>query len=257
MNQLRVFFSHSSQDNEFSGALVKALHGAHADIWYDRNNLGPGELSSTLMREIRKRPVFLVALSKAALASAWVQEECKTAHQEYELDRTRIILPVTVGPISDGDFATLPFLQPFMRIEAPGLQPHPPGIACAEMLRVLGLTPKILPFVNPEDLATSGKALVASGNYELAFTLILLATQLAPNLYDAWLVLGNVNLHRRRWHDALNAFERCLRLLPNDVAALVGKGAALIKLQRFDAARVVLERVTRVNEQDEKGWYLK
>jgi tetratricopeptide (TPR) repeat protein len=257
MSRLRVFFSHSSQDNEFCGALVKALRGAWADVWYDRDNLGPGELPVTLVREIRNRPVFLVALSKPAFTSSWVQEECKAAHQQYELDRARIILPVTVGPISDSDFAALPFLQPFMRVEAPGLQPHPPDSARAEMLRLLGLTPKILPFVNPDDLVTNGKALVASGNYELAFALLLLATQLAPSLYDARLVLGNVHLHRRRWHDALNAFERCLTHDPNDVTALVGKGAALLKLQHFDAARVVLERVTRANEQDEKGWYFK
>jgi CheY-like chemotaxis protein len=257
MSRLQVFFSHSSQDNEFCGALIDALRGAWADVWYDEDDLGPGKLSETLVREIHSRPVFIVALSKPAFTSSWVQQECQAAYQQYELDRTRIILPVTVGPISDSDFAALPFLQPFLRVEAPGLQPHPPETASAELLRLMGLTRKILPYANSDDLITKGKALIASGNYDLAFALVLLATQLAPSLYDARLVLGNVHLHRRRWHDALTAFERCLIHDPNDVAALAGKGAALIRLKRFDAARAALERVTRANEQNENGWYLK
>ncbi len=43
--QLRVFVSHSHQDNAFCQQIVQALRDAGADVWYDEHNLRLGRSS--------------------------------------------------------------------------------------------------------------------------------------------------------------------------------------------------------------------
>jgi hypothetical protein len=49
-------------------------------VWYDEHNLGAGQLLEEIQRELNARPVFVVLLSPDALASKWVQRECKWAY---------------------------------------------------------------------------------------------------------------------------------------------------------------------------------
>jgi predicted esterase len=68
-NQMRIFVSHSYKDDAACHALVDALRGAGADVWYDEHNMTSGRLGPTSERELRARPVFIVMLSPAALTS--------------------------------------------------------------------------------------------------------------------------------------------------------------------------------------------
>lgn len=52
MSQMRIFVSHSSADNAFCEALVKALRDADADVWYDQHNLGATSLLDVITREL-------------------------------------------------------------------------------------------------------------------------------------------------------------------------------------------------------------
>jgi hypothetical protein len=48
---MRIFVSHTNKDNTdrlFCDALVKALHDAGSDVWYDEHNLGPGEFRKVI-----------------------------------------------------------------------------------------------------------------------------------------------------------------------------------------------------------------
>ena len=121
--QLKVFVSHSHQDDAFCRQLVAALRGAGADVWYDEHNMGPGQLGPTIEHELRVRPVFVLILSPAALTSAWVEDESRWAYSFYRKERARTILPVLAAPVSDHDIWV--FLQDFKRIEAAGVQALP------------------------------------------------------------------------------------------------------------------------------------
>ena len=123
MAQMRIFVSHSNQDNEFCVSLVKALRDAGADVWFDEHHLGPGELTEKIIEVLNKRPVFIVVLSKAALASSWVRDETLWAYTLNKRYRDRIILPVTVEPLEPKQFDTWLFLENFKRVEAPNLRP--------------------------------------------------------------------------------------------------------------------------------------
>src|SRR5689334_5381494 len=86
MAQMRIFVSHSHQDNAFCHVLVKALRGAGVDVWYDEHNMGSGRLGPTIEREERERPVFVVILSPAALHSPWVEDETRWAYGLWRND---------------------------------------------------------------------------------------------------------------------------------------------------------------------------
>src|SRR5262249_4955603 len=142
--QLRIFVSHSHQDRDFCHAIVQALRDAGANVWYDEHNLGWGELHDEIQRELGRRKIFVVVLSKAAFISKWVKRETTWAYKLYDRDPTRSIVPVTAGQIDPGDFDPETgwlFLDDFKRVEAPGYQPLPTQEAARRLVRGFGLTP--------------------------------------------------------------------------------------------------------------------
>jgi TIR domain len=130
MAQMRVFVSHTSSDKEFCQELVAALRTAGADVWYDEHNLGIGVLREEIMRQLAERPAFIVVVSKAALASRWVRDECEWTYNLYRRPTTpgsspRLILPVVAGPYDPDDFNNMLYLESMKRVEAAGHRPYP------------------------------------------------------------------------------------------------------------------------------------
>jgi CheY-like chemotaxis protein len=140
MSQMRIFVSHSSQDNDFCRPLVAALHKAGADVWFDEESLGPGRLLRTITSELVSRSVFIVILSKAAFNSTWVTQECEWAYTLYIKEPDRVILPVTAQQITPSDFNAWLFMESFKRIEGPGGTPLPEGELIAKTLDALAIS---------------------------------------------------------------------------------------------------------------------
>ena len=137
MAQMRIFVSHSSQDNGFCTPLVEGLQQSGADIWYDNNSMGAGSLLKVINHELATRSVFIVALSKPAFSSDWVTRECEWAYNLYTREPERVILPVTAQQISKSDFNAWLFMESFKRIEGPGGSPLPVGEAITQTLDLL------------------------------------------------------------------------------------------------------------------------
>jgi DNA-binding YbaB/EbfC family protein len=120
------------------------------DVWYDEHNMESGKLMEVVERELRARPVFVVILSPAALASKWVSDESSWAYQLYKSDPTRIILPVLVEPVKEDEIWL--WLRDFRRIETSGLTPFPEDERIRRTLRVLRLTPAAEPEESMDEL---------------------------------------------------------------------------------------------------------
>src|SRR5258708_21757227 len=103
MSTLKVFVSHSHEDDAFCRQLVSALRQAEADVWYDEHNLGSGQLLDTIESELRVRPVFVLILSGAALRSQWVRNETKWAFTQLQREPERILLPVLASAVEQND----------------------------------------------------------------------------------------------------------------------------------------------------------
>jgi hypothetical protein len=222
---MRVFVSHSHEDDAFCRTLVDGLKRAGADVWYDEHNLGSGQLMSVIRRELGSRPVFLVILTKATFASRWVKRETQWAYELADRDPSRIILPVTAGPIERSDFSAENewlFLYDFKRVEAPGLTPYPQAEAVARTPHTLQLTlpgeaplptaPQ--PAESASDFVTRGKALFAQKVYAEALPLFSRATALDPNNADAWYNQGRALGNLGCYEDEMAALDRALASTP-------------------------------------------
>ena len=82
--QLQIFVSYNQADRVICDQLVAALRGAGADVWYNEHSAVAGQAREASKRELHERWVFIVMLSKAALASDWVQDECLWAFHTSE-----------------------------------------------------------------------------------------------------------------------------------------------------------------------------
>lgn len=251
MGTVSIFLSHSSQDKEFCDALVYALRAAGADVWYDNDDLGPGSIRDIIARQIEVRTVFIVVLSKAALASTFVKQECSAALflQEHEPERT--LLPVTTGVLEPTDFrGAWLFIASMKRIEAPGFRPYAPSETIERVLHALALVPHhsyidttndgalLTPPAPPtaDELLMMGKALYAQRRYAEAVVYLDRAARFIPSRRDVWFSLAKALSFLHRDLEALEACERLLSVRRNDASALVLEGEVLYALNRYEDA---------------------
>lgn len=259
--QLRVFVSHSHEDNEFCQAIVAALRDAGADVWYDQHNLTAGQLGPVIEQEIEARPAFIVILSQAALNSRWVQDECRWAYSLFRGDRTRTILPVIGSQIVSEEDIWL-FLRDFRRIGSTGLTPCPVNDATRHMLHALPLTPQgetpaswvQQPAESVDDLIMRGRTLSAQGIVGDALPLFERATELAPSSFDAWFNLGLALNRLGRYSEALTAHERAIALDRSSAIAWTNLGNAFLALKRYAEALTACERAVSLDSQLMQAW---
>jgi hypothetical protein len=129
-----IFVSHASQDRAWCAEFIHRLRlGGASGIWYDELSLGAGELSELIQDAIADRPVFVVVLSPAAVASPWVAQEVEVAIELAAEDpQHRKILPVLAAPCT-----IPPALDPFVRVRGPGDTGLSPEEAARQVLEVL------------------------------------------------------------------------------------------------------------------------
>jgi tetratricopeptide (TPR) repeat protein len=222
-------------------------------VWYDEHNLGSGQLMAVIQRELGRRPVVVVILSKAAFATTWVNHEVTWAFELQVRDLSRLILPVTAGPIERSDFDPERgwlFLHGFKRIEAPDMQPYPTPEAVQRLLEALGL--KAGP--PPIDLLALGQALLAQGKAAKALPLLERATQLAPRSYTAWATLGRALNNRYQYGPAVEAYDRALALNSRQVWVWSNKSLALQLLYRYDEALAAAEHAITLDPTYAPAW---
>jgi len=101
---VRVFVSHSHEDNDFGVRLVQdlraALGGDGDAVWYDASGglKGGDEWWGKIVTEITARPIFVLVLSPAAMASRYVLSEFTIAFKLWHERTGRRIVPVLFQP---------------------------------------------------------------------------------------------------------------------------------------------------------------
>lgn len=78
----------------------------------------------------------------------------------------------------------------------------------------------------------------------------------SDTLVDAWILKGELRRLKRDFETALEAFGRALDLAPDNVAAHLGRAAALIDLGRDEDARADIEKVREIAEDHPLASYL-
>jgi tetratricopeptide (TPR) repeat protein len=133
--------------------------------------------------------------------------------------------------------------------------------ACARKPAVMApvvATPRFPEFVRPTVPATfantpaadseaRGWAFLQSGDLKNAEREFSTALKLAPSFYPAEASLGYVELARKDAKAALPRFDRALQTHSSDVASLMGRGQALVALDRDDEALTAFEAAVKAD----------
>jgi tetratricopeptide (TPR) repeat protein len=257
-----IFVSHCGKDAPKCRVFVAELRKAGADVWYDEHNLPLGHVDNNLQSEIRARPVFLVFLSPAALASTWVQDECYFACQLSGRFKERLFLPIVIEPFDDLDIWL--WMLRFKRIETRPGEPLPEQECIRQMLSRLMLSSSaegegdVLPLVDNdvEDLLLRGRALQAQERHREALVFYDRALELDPDNAIALSQEGYAFLLLDRYGEAAAMCEEALKIDPELAWAWLVLGHSLAGLSRDKDAIDAYKRATEVDPSlMSDAWY--
>ena len=94
-----TFVSHAHADNNLCDRYVNAMRARGIDLWYDRNNAQAGHfLDREIEEQLERRSAFVLLMTQQSLDSYWVQQELGAYRGLIAQDRSRLLLPVRIGP---------------------------------------------------------------------------------------------------------------------------------------------------------------
>jgi tetratricopeptide (TPR) repeat protein len=102
-------------------------------------------------------------------------------------------------------------------------------------------------------LQDHARAAYESGDYLKVLPLLTEARKYAPDNVDVQFELGTVALQMSLWDEAVEAFQRVLKLHANDPLALYNLGRAFMGLSRFEEARQQFARYAEAHPDDAAG----
>ena len=152
---VRVFVSHSHQDNAYCREYVAGLRERGCAVWYDEHNLGWGQLRAIIDSELLRSQHFVAILSPAAVASQWVNSEIDAA-----LDLLRQGVIKTFLLVIAKRCEVSPTLRGWRRIEGPAGGPIGVSEAVARTLTLIGAPaepPRAQPPTTPSHIALSDR----------------------------------------------------------------------------------------------------
>ncbi|MBC8142562.1 MAG: toll/interleukin-1 receptor domain-containing protein [Armatimonadetes bacterium] len=96
-NSPRVFLSHSSVDKPFVRRLVADLQNANLNVWFDEQELQPGDsIVRGVNDALRDTDYVVVVLSANSAQSNWVQQEVATSLMNQLANKGVVILPIRI-----------------------------------------------------------------------------------------------------------------------------------------------------------------
>jgi hypothetical protein len=131
-----LFISHSSEDNTLGWRLaadLRAAFGGDEDlVWYDSaGGLQGGDAWwRHIVAELTARPIFVVLLSRAAMASKWVLDELDLAWHQRNSATSKAIIPVLLEPCDVPPYLKMLHFVSFVA-------PRPYEEALAELVRAI------------------------------------------------------------------------------------------------------------------------
>jgi acyl-coenzyme A thioesterase PaaI-like protein len=93
----RVFVSHSSADKDFVRVLVGELKDAGVDVWFDEQQLKPGDsIVAGVSAGLTDSDYLLIVLSENSVNSKWVTAELNAAMMHQLSDGGTTVIPVVI-----------------------------------------------------------------------------------------------------------------------------------------------------------------
>lgn len=97
---MKVFISHSFQDQQYVQRIAKSLKAHSIDVWYDDWSIRPSDsIVSKIEAGIVDSNILLVILSNASIKSQWVRAEINAFFNKAMSDRNIRIIPVLIEDV--------------------------------------------------------------------------------------------------------------------------------------------------------------
>jgi type III secretory pathway component EscV len=102
---MRVFLSHSSADKTLARRLAGDLRAASVDVWLDESEIRVGErFAQKIEQALEDVDFVIVLLTRASVASEWVDREWRQKVQHEGAAKRVAIIPVRAEPCEIPDF---------------------------------------------------------------------------------------------------------------------------------------------------------
>ena len=273
---VRIFVSHSHEDNAWCRDFVMLLRDLGADVWYDEHNLGSGMLMDVIERELRDRPHFVVVLSTFSIKSRWVRLEIDAAMRLQDKAPDRVFLPVVSRtceiPLLLGGYKYIsgPQDSGVSPSEAAGRVAHTLGVAISSSGGDSGEPPDTKAIFLPSNLALDSGNLAsgiipgttiddrAQGRLEVnktARTSSSLQTQNTSTETAADVLSGGKNLVALGHYDeAIQAFEHATAMAPDMVDAWLELGNTLLRMGQDQYSLSIYDQVLALDPNNPLAW---
>ena len=129
------------------------------------------------------------------------------------------------------------------------------GISATPLPAVAQAVLPYIPKVDSEKLELQGLQLLQEAvqlirfqQYDLALPRAELATQLAPENYDVWFILGSLYVQQEKVDQGVKILEKAEKLAPEQPGVLFRLGGAYFQQGKYDLAREKLEAGLAIEE---------
>lgn len=262
-NRSRVFLSYAHENLDTVRRIVVGLKKRKLNVWFDKEQLKPGEWMPQIEKAIARSRYFVICVSEAALRKTgderpgFQDKELNAAYKiaQRQPDTEFTIVPVRLEDCDRGDFRLTSFQQyDLFDYFEKGLD-H-----LAIVLGGFSLADITLQDERTEDekmierLIGKASAAYYAGGYENAITILDTVLAIKPNSANAWSNRGSCLEILGYYEEALDAFEKAIDLKPDIFITWYNIGVALIKLGRQQEAMLAFDKAIELRPQLPEAW---
>ena len=266
----QVFISYAHEDLETVKKIIHGLKERQINVWFDRQNLGPGRWKDQIIKAITRSRYFVICVSHSALRKTgderpgFQDKELQSAYSiaESQSDHSFTIIPIRLENCRRGDFRLSSFHQfDLFNDFEDGLD------RLAVHLGGFPLSDDSIDNQVSDDnrmiVSLFGKVAAANiaNELEKALSLINAILSLEKEKYFnktmkslAYYFKGSILRAMGNPEKALNLLDKSLSLDDRNTFAWNNKGVSLSELGRHKEALMAFEKALKINDKEPIDW---
>jgi tetratricopeptide (TPR) repeat protein len=258
-----VFLSYAHEDLDKVRKVYEGLKERNVNVWFDKENLGPGRWKPQILKAISRSKYFAICLSNSAVKKTsgekpgFQDKELQTAWQfaEEQDEKVFSIVPVRLEDCGRGNMMLSGWQQYDLFKDWEGvldkLAVHLGGKSLSDATAIDERTEdeKML-----ESMMGKGRMFYYLGEYDRALSLFEAAISIKPDYHKAWYNKGVILVDLGRPDEAFEAYNKAIEIKPDDHEAWYNKGATLADLGRYDEALEAFNKAIEIKPDDHETW---
>jgi Flp pilus assembly protein TadD len=261
----QVFLGYAGEDLKIVRKVYKGLVKRGLNVWFDKENLGPGKWKLQIEKAIRRSRYFIICLSHAAIGKTGdppgfqdqkLRESYEIASRQPEQKLT--IVPVRLEDCSRGRHR-LTLFQQYDLFEGfdEGLDElvvNLRGVSSGNPAATRGRTGENTPGAGLLARATTE---FYAGRLRQAVTLYDSVLDSSPDNEIAWIDKGLVLEELGNYKEAIKAYDQALKIDCANAEACYHKGFVLGVLGKYDEAIKAFDQALKINPEHAAVWRYK